>query len=91
VLNLAAAYDRPLLTTPTSSFAEFMCELDLGVLCEGFTPKAIAEGLLQLEARLARGHAFEFDAYRSRYSWERNAALTYEIYRGLADAEAHRG
>lgn len=91
VLNLAAAYDRPLLTTPTSSFAEFMRELDLGVLCEGFTTAAIADGLQQLEARLARGDAFEFDAYRSRYSWERNAALTHQIYRDLVDSEAHCG
>jgi glycosyltransferase involved in cell wall biosynthesis len=85
VLNLAAAYERPLLATPTSSFAEFMTDLDLGVLCNGFTPVAIAEGITQLEQRLAAGAGFQFAAYRAQYSWERNAALTREIYRGLMD------
>ncbi len=91
VLNLAAAYGRPLLATPTSSFAEFMSDLDLGVLCQGFAPRQIADGITQLERRLARHEHFQFAEYLAQYSWERNAALTRDIYRRLVGGEHDHG
>lgn len=87
VFNLAAAYHRPVLATPTVSFKEVLAHYDLGVLCDGFTPQHIAAGIARLEQRLEARASFDFGSYTDYYSWERNAEITAAVYHKLVKTQ----
>lgn len=81
VLNLAAYYQKPVLATPSASIQELLGDVDIGVLCDGFSDEEIAGGIRSIVARLNGGDRFDFEGYRERYSWVRNAELTHQVYR----------
>lgn len=83
VLNLAAFYERPVLVTPSSSFKELLADVAIGELCPGYEDADIAEGIRSMAAKVARGAEWDFEAYRSRYSWESNAEITHGVYQHL--------
>jgi glycosyltransferase involved in cell wall biosynthesis len=86
VLNLAAFYEKPVLATPSASIRELLQEADIGVLCGGFREHEISEGIHAITKRLQQGPSFDFDTYRQRYSWGRNAELTRAVYHQLLEA-----
>ncbi len=72
-----------MLVTPSSSFKELLADVAIGELCPGYEDADIAEGIRSMAAKVARGAEWDFEAYRSRYSWESNAEITHGVYQHL--------
>jgi glycosyltransferase involved in cell wall biosynthesis len=87
VLNIAAHYRRPVLTSDAPVLAETVRRHDIGVVCEGDDPAAIAAGLDRLLDRLRAGHRHDFEAYEVAHSWEENARRTAAVYRQLLEEQ----
>ena len=83
VLHVGTFYRRPVLVTPTPCFAETLAHSDVGEVAEGFDPPALAKAIDRLCARVGEGARFEFDQFEAYFSWERNAALTRDVYQRL--------
>jgi len=84
VLHVAAAFECPVLCTPTEIFRDTLQGGSMGELCHGFDDDALSEGLARVLHRLGNGPSFRFDGYREQHSWARNAAITRETYQALA-------
>ena len=76
VLNLAAFYRRPVLATPTAGLRELLQEAAIGVMCPGFDDADLAAGIGRISECVKQDEAWDFAAYREKFSWARNAELT---------------
>jgi glycosyltransferase involved in cell wall biosynthesis len=83
VLNVAAHYECPVLTSSSPVIHETVREAQIGVACVDDSPDALAAGIDEICAQVQRGASFAFDAYRKAYSWAENARRTVDVYRGL--------
>lgn len=79
VLNVAAHYECPVLTTPAPTLSETVTRYGVGVVCGGDDPSAIAAGIDEISVACSRQRAFAL--YRDEHSWSANAALTVSIVR----------
>lgn len=83
VLNVAMHYDRPVLVSSAPVLAETVTECDVGVVCDGDTAEAIANGIDKISEQNYSGYPYEFEDYKRRFSWKKNAKLTLEVYQNL--------
>jgi glycosyltransferase involved in cell wall biosynthesis len=83
VLNVAAHYECPVLTSSSPVIHETVRDARIGVACADDSPEALATGIDEMCAQVQRGASFAFDAYRDAYSWAENARRTAEVYRAL--------
>jgi glycosyltransferase involved in cell wall biosynthesis len=80
VLNVAAYYERPVLVSSAPVLRETVEACDIGVVCPGDGPRALATGIESMHERLVANHSHDFDEYRQRFSWEENAVRTLDAY-----------
>ena len=85
VLHVAAAFERPILCTPTEIFSDTLSDAQIGMLCPGFDDEDVATGMTDMLRRLDDGLPFTFSAYRENHSWTKNAAITRETYLKLME------
>ena len=83
VLNVAMAFDMPVLVTPAPTLAETVRRFDVGLVCADDSPAAIATGCRDILERRQTGEPFAFDAYQQAHSWRANAEQTLAVYRQL--------
>ena len=83
VLNVAAHYECPVLTSSSPVLHETVRDAEIGVACEDDSPEALAAGIEEICAKVQHGASFAFDAYRATHSWSENARRTVEVYRSL--------
>lgn len=89
VLNVAAHYKCPVLTSSSPVLHETVRTAEIGVACMDDSPEELAAGIEEICARVQRGASFAFDAYRSAYSWAENARRTTEVYQTLLSSTHH--
>lgn len=83
VLNVAAFFERPVLVSSSPVLRETVATCDIGVVCDGDTAAAIADGIDRMDRRIRDGHQHQFQVYQERYSWQENARLTVDVYKAL--------
>ena len=84
VLNVAAAYDRPVLVSGTGGMLQAIRACDIGVATVPDDVAALDVAMGELMARITGGCRFEYDRYRDLFSWQVCARSTMDVYRELA-------
>src|SRR5690606_38724475 len=83
VLNVAAAYQRPVLVSNAPVLKETIEECDRGVAGQGDSPGDLEAGIRMVMARIRDRFQHDFAGYHQVFSWNENARRTVEIYNNL--------
>ena len=81
VLNVAAHYHRPILTSDAPTLSETVSRHSIGKCCPGDDPESIAVGLRKMLRIEVTDQCFT--KYRQCHSWEHVALATAGVYRRL--------
>jgi len=90
VLNVAAAYNRPVLVSRAPVLRESVEKHKIGVVSAGDTPEDLARAIERMIQNTEAGTVFPFEEYRRLHSWDENARLTVEAYRSMVRVDTDR-
>lgn len=80
VLNIAAAYHRPVLVSAAGTFEETLRQSRIGHLVEPDDQQALEMGLAKMIAAIREGEQFDFSSYLEHFSWRENVRRTIAAY-----------
>lgn len=81
VFAVAMQYDRPVVASRVGSATEILERCRVGVGVEPDDLGALQAGIAEIIGLVEEAARFEFERYRSDYSWRENARITCETYR----------
>lgn len=83
VLNVAAYYNKPLLVTPAPVLKETILHSGIGVISKGYGTQDLIEAINEMYLKITNKHYFDFQKYKTQYSWKENIRKTVKVYRQL--------